>query len=182
VPGSIYSVFAPVAVNPKTVHLMKFVASCMRQREEPTVGAYGCGTSPRVADHGLHQPWRHSQDASRSRHRCRAGPDGRGEHPSTLPSSQYSRLLRHCPDALHAVALSRGSVLSIRWSAVASQPNGRGQCGSQVGLLSGPRADLVGSLCSSCRMSWLSPPRCRLRVDVWYRTWRLVIQMAAPSM
>jgi type III restriction enzyme len=47
-----------------TVHLARFVAFCMSQGQEATIGAYGCGTSSGYEDHGLHQSWRHQQNLS----------------------------------------------------------------------------------------------------------------------
>jgi len=47
-----------------TVHLTNFVAFCIGQRQEATVGAYGCRTSSRCSHYRLHQSRRHYEDIS----------------------------------------------------------------------------------------------------------------------
>src|ERR1017187_7401385 len=111
------------AARPNTVHLIRFVAFCVRQGQEATGGAYGCGTPSGCPDYGLHQPWRNNQNVSSLQHRA-----GAFKHRKVQPSSARSAgaggcLLRHRSGAVHAVVLSRGIALPVGSSPVASRPD-----------------------------------------------------------
>src|ERR1019366_2300041 len=76
-----------------TVHLAKFMAFCMRQGQEATGVAYGCGTPSGCPDYGLHQSWRNNQNVSSVCYWASAGEDGNGQYSSARSSGAGGYLL-----------------------------------------------------------------------------------------
>ena len=131
--------------RPNTVHLTKSVAFCMRQGQEATVGAYGCGTPSGCPDHGLHQPWRNNQDVSSLQHRASAFNHREVQHSSARSAGTGGCLLRHRSGAVHAIVLSRGIALSSGSSPVAARSVIGCAGGWEIGHLSGPNAAGLGA-------------------------------------
>src|ERR1039457_7236191 len=127
------------------------MAFCMRQGQEATGGAYGCGTPSGCPDYGLHQSWRNNQNVSSVCYWASAGEDGNGQYSSARSSGAGGYLLRHRLGALHAIVLSGGIALSAGRSAVAARSIGwRSGC-RQIGYLSGPHTAGLGASAAVAR-------------------------------
>src|ERR1035437_3923815 len=149
--GSTMTVLRNQCPNLNTVHLAKFMAFCMRQGQEATGVAYGCGTPSGCPDYGLHQSWRNNQNVSSVCYWASAGEDGNGQYSSARSSGAGGYLLRHRLGALHAIVLSGGIALSVGRSAVAARSIGwRSGC-RQIGHLSGPHTAGLGASAAVAR-------------------------------
>ena len=145
----------------------------MKQGQEATGGANGCGTSFGCPDHGLHQPWCNRQDLSRFNHRCGAGPDGQGQPSPARSSGPDGCVLCDRTGAVHAVVLSRSVALSVGRSAVASRSIGRGASAGKSGI-SQARTRLGWEPLRQLHDELVKPIAVRSTRGAWYRIWRLV--------